>query len=155
MALRTRARRVVVVGVLVAAAACRTSGPRPLAFATDQCAHCHMTLIDPRFAGELVTLPGKSIPFDDVGCLAAYVADTTAREGRIGSLWVADFARPGSMLDAHQAVFLRSNSLHTPMDYHIVAFRSGAEADSVRVTLGGEVLSWDQVVGAVGAHSQP
>jgi hypothetical protein len=46
----------------------------------------------------------------------------------------------------NQAVFLRSDSLKTPMDYHLVAFRQGRTADSVRAALGGELRSWDQVV---------
>ncbi len=146
MAIGPRARRVTAFGVLLATAACRAPGPRPLAFGTAACAHCHMTLADPRFAGQLVTTTGKTISFDDVGCLAAYVAGGGVSRERIASLWVDDFAQPDSMLDVHRAVFLRSDSLHTPMDYHVVAFRPGQVPDSMRAVLGGELLSWDQVL---------
>ena len=153
MALGPLARRVIASGVLVAAAACGTRGPRPLAFGTDPCAHCHMTLIDPRFAAELVTKTGRSVPFDDVGCLAAYVTGSSVSRDRIGSLWVGDFAHPGSMLEAGHAVFLRSDSLHTPMDYHVVALQPGATADSLRAALGGSLLSWEDVVRLVAERS--
>ncbi len=105
-----------------------------------------MTLVDPRFAAELVMTTGKTIPFDDVGCLATYVATAGVRRERIASLWVNDFAQPDSMLDAALAVFLVSDSLHTPMDYGLVALRPGRAADSVRTALGGKLLSWEQVV---------
>lgn len=150
MAIGSRARRLTGLGVLLAAAACRTPGPRPLAFGTEQCSHCHMTLIDPRFAGELVTTTGKVIPFDDVGCLAAYVAGDGVPKERIASLWVNEFSAPDSMLEVRRAVFLRSDSLRTPMDYHVVALRPGPAADSVRAALGGELLSWHQVLRLIG-----
>lgn len=134
------------VGLLLAAAACGSPGPRPLGFGTEQCAHCHMTLAEPRFAAELVTTTGKIIPFDDVGCLAAYLAAGGSSAERIASLWVYDFARPDSLFDAGQAVFLHSDSLRTPMDYHVVALRPGRVADSVRAALGGALLPWERVV---------
>ncbi|HEV8453934.1 MAG TPA: hypothetical protein VGQ24_03525, partial [Gemmatimonadales bacterium] len=73
MGIGAHATGLAALGVTLAAAACGSPGPRPLAFGTEQCAHCHMALADPRFAGELVTTTGKTIPFDDVGCLAKYV----------------------------------------------------------------------------------
>jgi copper chaperone NosL len=146
MEIGTNTHGLVTLAVTLAAAACGSPGPRPLAFGTEQCAHCHMTLADPRFAGELITVTGKVIPFDDVGCLASFVATGGVSRERIGSLWVSDFAHPDSLLDVNQAVFLRSDSLHTPMDYHVVAFRQGRTADSMRAALGAELLSWDQVL---------
>lgn len=140
-------------GGVLAAAACGTPGPRPLAFGAEQCAHCHMTLADPRFAAELVTTTGKVVPFDDVGCLATFVATGGVPDERIGSLWVSDFAAPDSLLNAPTAVFLRSDSLRTPMDYRIVALRPGRGADSVRAALGGELLTWPQVLRAVAARA--
>lgn len=146
MAIGPVARGVTALGALLVAAACGSSGPRSLVFGTEQCAHCHMTLADPRFAGQLVTTTGKSIPFDDVGCLATYVATGGVARERIASLWVSDFAEPDSMVEVHRAVFLRSDSLRTPMDYGAVAFRPGPIADSTRGALGGVLLTWDQLL---------
>jgi copper chaperone NosL len=150
MAIGKVLRGLAALGGLLAAAACGVSGPRPLALGADQCAHCHMTLADSRFAAELVTRTGKSIPFDDVGCLAAYVVTGGPQGARIGSLWVNDYARPDTMLEVTRAVFLRSDSFHTPMDYHLVALRPGRAADSLRAAVGGELLTWDQVLELVG-----
>jgi copper chaperone NosL len=137
--------RLATLGVLLGAAACGSAGPRPLVLGEEQCTHCHMTLADARFAGELITTTGKVIPVDDVGCLAMYV-HLLPGDVKIRSLWVNDFANPDSLFDATGAVYLRSDSLRTPMDYHMVAFRQGRTADSVRAVIGGDLLSWDQVL---------
>jgi len=146
MALGTRAHGLAVLGVMLAAAACGRPGPRPLVFGTERCAHCHMTLADPRFAGELITTTGKVVPFDDVGCLASFVVSGGVSRERIRSLWVDDFVQPDSLLEVSQAVFLRSDAILTPMDYGLAALRPGRQADSVRAALGGALLSWEQVL---------
>jgi copper chaperone NosL len=149
------ARGLTALGFVLVAAACGTSRPRPLAYGTEVCAHCHMTLADARFSAELLTEAGKVIPFDDVGCLAAIVAGPAGSVPPIQSLWVSGFVAPHTLLDARTARFLRSDAIRTPMDYHLAALRNGREADSVRAALGGELLSWDQVVRMVGSRSAP
>ena len=142
-------------GLVIAAAACGSSRPRQLAYGSEVCAHCHMTLADPQFSAELLLRTGKAIPFDDAGCLAAFVAGSGTPEAEPVSLWVSAFVPPHSLLDAGMAVFLRSDAIRTPMDYHFVALRPGREADSVRASLGGELLSWEAVVRAVRRRPGP
>ena len=156
MARGALARGLGVAGVVLAAAACGTPGPRPFAFGSEPCAHCHMTLADPRFAAELVARTGKVFPFDDAGCLAAFVVAGGLRGADVASLWVADFTRPDSLLTASGAVFLRHDAFHTPMDYRIVAFRDRRQADSARAALGGgEILSWTGVLDRVRGSAAP
>jgi copper chaperone NosL len=136
-------------GLLLAAAACGAPGPRPLAYGAENCAHCHMTLADPRFSAELLTTTGRAIPFDDVGCLGSFVATAGVPAAQIRSLWVSDYLPPHALLEVSHAVFLRSAALHTPMDYGIVALAPGPRADSLRTALGGELLSWERVLAAL------
>ncbi|HEY9518071.1 MAG TPA: nitrous oxide reductase accessory protein NosL [Gemmatimonadales bacterium] len=138
--------RLAATAALLAAAACATPGPRPLAFGAEECAHCHMTLADPRHAGQLVTTTGKILPFDDVGCLATFVATGGIAAEAIHSVWFHDFAQPDSLLGLKAAVFLQHDSIRTPMDYHLVALRRGPSADSLAAATGGELLSWDDVL---------
>jgi copper chaperone NosL len=133
-------------GVLLAAMACGNPGPRPLAYGTENCEHCHMTLVDPRFSAELLTSTGRVIPFDDVGCLGTLVATGGIPAAQIGSLWVSEYLPPHGLLEVSRAVFLQSDSVHTPMDYGIVAVQPGPRADSLRKALGGELLAWDSVL---------
>ena len=129
------------VSLLAILAACRTPSPRPLAYDAETCSQCHMTLADRRFGAELVLQTGRVIPFDDTGCLISYLGrdSTTA----VHSIQVTDFLPPHALLDATSAVFLVSDSIRTPMDYHIAAL-SPRSADSVRAAMGGELVSWDQ-----------
>lgn len=149
MARSTRASGLIRLGLLLAAAACGAPGPRPLAYGAENCAHCHMTLADARYGAELLTTTGRVIPFDDVGCLASFVATNGIPAARVGSLWVSDFLPPHALLAVSRAVFLRSDALHTPMDYGIVALAPGPRADSVRAALGGDLLPWDRVLTAL------
>ena len=149
MARSSGARALTRLEFLLVAAACGASGPRPLAYGTENCAHCHMTLADPRFSAELLTTTGRGIPFDDVGCLATFIASNGIPADQVRSLWVSEFLPPHALREASSAVFLRNDSLHTPMDYGIVALAPGPRADSLRAALGGELLSWDRVLSTI------
>ena len=142
--------------VLLGGLGCGVPGPRPLEYGTELCAHCHMTLADPRFAAELVTRTGKVIPFDDPGCLGSFVAGNGIPAEQIHSLWVSDFVS-GALFAVAEAVFLRSEAVHSPMDYHFAALRRGPppQADSVRAALGGKLLPWDSVVAALRPANRP
>ena len=138
------ARRAAAAAVLLVAA-CARPAARPIAFGQERCRHCHMTIADPRFAAELVTAKGLVYTFDDVGCLAEFVRGGTVAGAQVHSLWVYDYLRPDSLLDARQAVYLRADTLQTPMSSHLAALRPGPTADSLRARLGGELLAWDQL----------
>jgi copper chaperone NosL len=140
-----RERRRLVAAAAVLAAACGSPGPRPIAWGEEVCRHCHMTIADPRFAAELVTTRGRVYVFDDVGCLAAFAAAGSVASEVVHSMWVHDLLRPDSLLDARTAVYLRVDSLRTPMSSHIVALAPGAEADSAIARMGGVRLTWEEL----------
>ncbi|HVK00168.1 MAG TPA: nitrous oxide reductase accessory protein NosL [Gemmatimonadales bacterium] len=142
-----RERRRLVIGAVAAlAAACGSPGPRPIALGEEVCRHCHMTIADPRFAAELVTTRGRVYVFDDVGCLAAFVASESVPSTVVHSLWVHDFLHPDSLLDARTASYLRVDSLRTPMSSHLAALAAGAAGDSAHARLGGVRLGWEQLL---------
>lgn len=143
-------RRVAGALLLALATGCGEPGPTPIAYGTAECDHCHMTLADPPFAAELVTTRRKVYVFDDPGCLAAFVAEGTVSPADVHSLWVSDFLAPGPMLRVEEATFLRSDSVRTPMNTHVVALRPGTRADSLRAAWGGALLAWPEVVAQAG-----
>jgi copper chaperone NosL len=48
-------------------------GPEPVAWDRVACARCRMLVSDPRFAAQLQTSDGRTLFFDDPGCLLTYV----------------------------------------------------------------------------------
>jgi copper chaperone NosL len=147
-------RRLAVVALL--AAACAAPTTRPLTIGFDTCAHCHMRLADLRYGAELVTRTGRVLPFDDAGCLAAFVQGDRAEATQVHSLWVSDYTRPDRLLPVEQAAFVRHPSFRTPMDHGIVALATSAAADSLLATLGGgDRLDWSGVLRAAAARNGP
>lgn len=128
--------------------ACGRQSPRGIAYGAEPCGHCHMTIADPRFAAEAITPTGKVAVFDDVGCLAAWLAG----DGGDATGWVVSFVDGQTWLPADSSVYLQSDALRTPMGSGLAALRPGGEADSVRSALGGDLLSWPQVRARGHAH---
>ncbi len=144
-----RARAAAIPAAMAVATACAGPSPRPVAYGSDECAHCHMTVADHRFAAELVTRTGKVFVFDDPGCLAEFVAGGTVEPEAIHSLWLADYTAPAErLLPADSAWLVRSEALRTPMDSRLAAAPTAEAADSLRAGIGGEVIRWDDVAGA-------
>jgi copper chaperone NosL len=133
-------------GALVLLAGCGAPAPARFTYGDDQCAQCHMTLVDPRFSAQLVTRRHRVYRFDDPGCLANFMAGGTVPAADVGGAWVSDYLRPDSLLRVEDAVFLRSNAIRTPMDHRLAALRPGPAADSLAAVLKGELVRWDAVV---------
>lgn len=134
------------------AAACAGPAPRAIAYGTDECAHCHMTIAEPRLAAQLVTRTGKTYVFDDPGCLADFLAAGMVDRSAIHSAWIADYtARTERLLPAEAAWLVQSDRIRTPMNNRIAAVASAAAAESLRAELGGEVVRWAEVVARAGA----
>jgi len=108
-----------------------------------------MTVVDPRFSAEVITRTGKIYVFDDLGCLANWLRDEPVP---VASTWVWSIAPGEGWIPAAEAVYVQSDSLHTPMGSGLAALRPGAGADSLRVRLAGRLVAWDEVRTAPHAH---
>jgi copper chaperone NosL len=111
-----------------------------------------MTVADPRYAAELVTRTGKTLVFDDLGCLRAYLASGAVAPGAIHSTWAHDYAAAATWLPTSGLSFVRSDAFHTPMGSGLVALAQSEVADSVRAATGGERVNWAQVLARTPAH---
>lgn len=127
-----------------------SSGPRPLLAGQDGCDFCRMMIADTRFGGELVTRTGRVHTFDSIECLASYVStadDTTGMRG----IWVADYASK-RLVPAATARYLLGGKMHSPMGRDIASFAPTVNADALRQTYQGEVISWQAVLALVRAR---
>jgi copper chaperone NosL len=132
--------------VLLTGTGCGAAKPFPIDLGHEPCDHCHMTLADRRYTAELVTRTGRQFRFDDIGCLAAFLADSGARLAAGSHAWVSDYLHPDTWLPADSARYLRSPATHTPMASGLLAVAPGAPIDSLQGALTGQRLSWTQVM---------
>lgn len=121
-----------------------TAEPQPIAYGSDNCHHCKMTISDNRYGAELITKKGKVFTFDSAECLAAYVNEQTVPEAEL--LLVTDYERPGQFMDAREAVFLQSENQPSPMGMNLTAFASQDQAAAVAQEKTGEIMRWDNVL---------
>ena len=148
---------VLLVGAGMVATGCGAPEPRPLAWGVDACAHCHMGLVEEAYGTEAVSGTGKAWVFDSVECLAAWLHDDPDAAAVV-SVWVTDFANPGTLVSGEEAFYLRSPTLTSPMGMGLTAFARAEDRDGARTAFGGDALDWSEVrslvaAGVVGAGS--
>jgi copper chaperone NosL len=105
--------------------------PRALRVGVDRCPYCSMTVIDARYAAQLITPLGRSDHYDAIECLVDHLSGHGAPAPEAAELYAADFGT-SSATSAHYRpvealIFLHHPRIRTPMGGGLVAF-SEAEA---------------------------
>ncbi|GAB5537260.1 MAG: hypothetical protein Rubg2KO_35090 [Rubricoccaceae bacterium] len=130
---------------LVLVAGCQPE-PRAIRYGEDVGAHCKMTVSDARFGSELLTTTGKVHVFDAVECLANYVLAHDELADQTHSLWVTAYDAPGELISLDSAFFIHSPEVQSPMGGGLAAFGPGTTHEDALRQLGGEVLTWADVL---------
>ena len=120
--------------------------PQPINYGQDNCAFCQMTIVDDRYASELVTDKGKVFKFDAVECLINYNIQNDLSTEQISFLLVTDYSNPATLIDASQGFYLRSVKLPSPMGMFITGFADQAEARRIAAEVQGTVYTWDELL---------
>lgn len=116
----------------------------PIDYGKDACADCKMTIVDNRFAAELIDKKGKVFKFDDLLCLRHYIANNPGNE--IGHLFIEEYlVNQDKPLNAFTAVYLQHDFFRSPMNGNYAAFQSAEEAKHLKDSLGISTLSWDNI----------
>ena len=119
-----------------------SAGPPAIAWGTDNCDFCRMTITDERYAAAAITATGRTVRFDAIECLAGWVA---AQEKPPRSLWVTDISHPGGLIPVAEAHFYRGTGSHSPMGGGLVATAAGTDSSGTGAALGAGPLSWEDV----------
>lgn len=122
----------------------RHSGPEPIAYGKDACAHCRMPMGRPGFGGEMRDAHGTLTKYDDVGCL---VQAMLAQHEEIREAWVEDHVT-GRLVALLGATLVRGQPGATPMASGVVAFSDRAPAESFARAEGGQIVALEQLVQA-------
>ncbi len=92
----------------------------------DTCAFCNMVISDPEFAAQCKTAKEGILKFDDISCLVEYIKKNQLMDNLPQSA-VIDYVSK-EWLNFEKAVFIKSNTITTPMMSGIVAFSNEADA---------------------------
>jgi copper chaperone NosL len=109
---------------------------------------CEGVIPDSRFGGELET-DTRVYRFMSAECLAGFVASGEVSDDAIRSVRVIDFNHGERLIDARTAYYVRMQFERSPNGLNIAATQTDKVAASIHYFLGGERLTWDELVALV------
>ena len=139
---RIQLQATVALAIILLLGACSTE-PEPIAYGSDVCHFCRMTIVDKAHSAQLVSTKGKQHKYDAIECLVHNLPEW--QPDQIGRMLVADFENPGLMTEATEATYLISEAIKSPMGANLSAFESQSAAEETRAQHSGEILSWDEL----------
>lgn len=113
-----------------------------IVFGKDNCAECKMTIVDPKFGGEIVTKKGKVFKFDDVHCIAAFMKRRGVEMGDIHQTLFVDYNNSNEFVKVRTAGFVVSSQLNSPMRGNAAAFKDETAAQAKATEIDGKVTDW-------------
>jgi len=122
--------------------------PPDIRYGKDICDECRMIINEPRFSAGYITAKGAVRRFDDIGDLLAY----HAKHGEeVSAFWVHDYETE-EWIRAESSVFVVADParLPTPMGHGVVAFADRKRAEAFARQVGGEVLTWQDLLARAG-----
>lgn len=124
--------------------ACKVE-PEPLQYGKDGCHACKMTLMDNKFGAEIVTTKGKIYKFDDVNCMLNFFNSGAVSSEDMKDILIVDFATPEKLIDAKNALYVKSESIKSPMASNVAAFESNDNLKKMNAEWKGIQLSWGEL----------
>lgn len=122
-----------------------TNEPVPFELGVDVCEHCKMTIVDPKWGGEIITNTGKVIKFDVVECLILYKNENGINSDKIESMWTVDYLNPNIFVKAEDAVYALSIEFNSPMGLNAVSVKNGHDLKKIEVKKDLEKINWTQL----------
>lgn len=116
----------------------------PIAYGSDVCTYCSMTIVDQSHAAQLVTKKGKNYKFDSSECMLHYLHEHTA-EPEMLHILSADYTHPGRLIDATKAIFLISTQISSPMGAFLSALEDSTTAQKLEKQYTGKLYDWESI----------
>ncbi|WHX50696.1 nitrous oxide reductase accessory protein NosL [Paenibacillus woosongensis] len=118
----------------------------------DVCAVCNMQVKDDAFATQIVTKDGKSLKFDDLGCMNTWKQENGT--DNIGMDYVRDY-NDKEWVEFSKATYVYDASIRTPMAYGIVSFKDKSAAEAFIKEQGvGQILTANELANHTWQQSQ-
>jgi len=129
--------------LLIGFSSCNSS-PEQIVLGKDNCSYCKMPFGDARFGAELITSKGKVYKFDDAHCLFSFINENNSTKSN-SKIYFIDFSGGHTFVPAENAVYLKSETFHTPMNGNIAAFQSQESLQVAMQKFPGTVLQWNEL----------
>ncbi len=119
---------VVLTAIIAALAACGKDEVQPRAVneETDTCEICNMAVVDNQHATQIVLENGKSLMFDDIGCMYEWLDENGTEE--VAGEFVRDY-QDKEWVEVKDAAFVYNKSVKTPMAYNVISFKDKSSAE--------------------------
>ncbi len=119
------------------------NSPKALAYGSDGCHFCSMTIVDKQHAAQIMTKKGRSYAFDATECMLNHLKEIDRQT--VALFLVNDYENPGDLVDATQATFLISENIPSPMGEFLTAFRDRQMAENMQTKSKGELFTWQEL----------
>lgn len=119
----------------------RSDLPPRIHFGRDVCDECRMVISEERFAAAFLDSEGNLLKFDEIGCL---VLNRMRQAQEPKYIWVHDY-ETNAWIDGRKAVYVRAETLSTPMARGLVAFSNPDAAKRFAQKEKGVLVSWEEL----------
>ncbi|MDR6563770.1 copper chaperone NosL [Arcicella rosea] len=129
----------------IAMSACTTQ-TEPIYYGKDNCGLCKMTIMDSKYATELVTPKGKVFKFDDLRCMVIFMKTNHTSSADYAHLVVNNFDNPQEFINVTEGTFGQGTLFRSPMRGDLAAFKSPQFSQKLKekdATI--KFFSWTQI----------
>lgn len=119
--------------------------PQPIVVGKDACSYCKMPVSDNRFGAEIITDKGKIYKFDDAHCVLSFLHAPGFQNEKKYKVYFVDFSSDHSLIPASKSLFIKSETLRSPMDGNIAAFSNEDSLQMAFNKYSGSKLSWNEI----------
>ncbi|SIR23302.1 nitrous oxide reductase accessory protein NosL [Maribacter ulvicola] len=119
------------------------SEPRSVAYGSDGCHFCSMTIVDKQHAAQFMTKKGRSYSFDATECMLNYLRDVEPET--VALYRVNDYTDPGNFVDATTATYLISTKIPSPMGAFLTGFSKEDDAKKAQTENLGDLYTWTEL----------
>lgn len=117
--------------------------PQAIEYGKDQCSFCVMNIVDKTHSAQYVTKKGKQFKFDAIECLVNDIADKDEED--LAFILVANYEKPGEMINAKTASYLISTAIKSPMGANLSAVSTIEKAEELKEKHTGEIFTWESL----------
>lgn len=84
--------------------ACK-DGPQPIKYGVEACYYCKMSIVDNRYAVQIINKKRKVYNFDDIYCCREILSEGGIKTEDIAAMYINDYIRPGVLVHRDSSLY--------------------------------------------------